>query len=39
MSTKVEQYQALLEDIPCNLCGANDYDVVYPHRYELAQPD
>jgi len=39
MSTKVEQYQALLEDIPCNLCGAKDYDVVHSHRYELAQPD
>lgn len=39
MSDIIKRYQALLEDTPCNLCGANDYDVVYHPRYELAQPD
>ena len=39
MSDRVEHYQSLLEEVPCNLCGADDYDVVYPPRYEVAQPD
>lgn len=39
MNTRVQQYQALLETVPCNLCGADDYEVVYPPRYELAKPD
>lgn len=24
----------LLEDVQCNLCGANDYSVIYPARYD-----
>jgi 2-polyprenyl-3-methyl-5-hydroxy-6-metoxy-1,4-benzoquinol methylase len=39
MSEAVQQYQELLEDVPCNLCGADDYEVVYPPRYDEAQPD
>jgi 2-polyprenyl-3-methyl-5-hydroxy-6-metoxy-1,4-benzoquinol methylase len=39
MNTRIEQYQALLETVPCNLCGADDYEIVYPPRYELAKPD
>lgn len=39
MSEAVKQYKALLEDIPCNLCGADDYEIVYPPQYEVAQPD
>ncbi len=39
MTNPNEQYQALLENIPCNLCGADDYEVVYPPRYEDARPD
>lgn len=39
MTTKSEQYQALLETVPCNLCGADDYEIVYPPRYEDAKPD
>lgn len=35
----VTQYQSLLEEVPCNLCGANDYEVVYPPRYDVARPD
>jgi 2-polyprenyl-3-methyl-5-hydroxy-6-metoxy-1,4-benzoquinol methylase len=36
---KAKRYQALLESVPCNLCGADDYEVVYPPRYELAKPE
>jgi 2-polyprenyl-3-methyl-5-hydroxy-6-metoxy-1,4-benzoquinol methylase len=39
MNTRVQQYQALLESVVCNLCGADDYEIVYPPRYELAKPD
>ena len=39
MSDAVQQYKDLLEDVPCNLCGADDYEVVYPPRYDDAQPD
>jgi 2-polyprenyl-3-methyl-5-hydroxy-6-metoxy-1,4-benzoquinol methylase len=39
MPDKVAQYQALLESVPCNLCGADDYEVIYPPRYELAKPE
>ncbi len=35
----VEQYKALLENVPCNLCGADDFDIVYPATYEKAKPD
>jgi len=35
---KDEKYEHLLEKVPCNLCGKDDHDVVYPPRYELAQP-
>ncbi len=34
-----DQYQSMLESVPCNLCGAKDYDVVFPARYEEAKPD
>ncbi|MDH5506893.1 MAG: class I SAM-dependent methyltransferase [Anaerolineae bacterium] len=36
---KIDQYKKLLESVPCNLCGADDFDVVYPARYELAKPE
>jgi ubiquinone/menaquinone biosynthesis C-methylase UbiE len=39
MTDRSSQYQALLEDVTCNLCGADDYEIVYPARYEAAQPD
>ncbi len=39
MNSRVQQYQALLETVVCNLCGADDYEIVYPPRYELAKPD
>ncbi len=39
MSNTIEAYKALLETVPCNLCGADDYAVVYPPRYEEAKPD
>lgn len=32
-------YKDLLENVICNLCGSNDYTVIYPPRYELAQTD
>lgn len=39
MTTNSEKYQALLERVPCNLCGADDYEVIYPPRYEEARPE
>jgi len=39
MIDTIQKYQALLESVPCNLCGADDYQVVYPPRYEHAMPD
>ena len=38
MSEAARRYQVLLETVACNLCGADDYEVLYPARYELAQP-
>ncbi|MEX1248227.1 MAG: class I SAM-dependent methyltransferase [Anaerolineales bacterium] len=37
--TKAQQYQTLLESVPCNLCGTDDYEVIYPPRYEEAKPE
>jgi len=31
-------YQSLLENVACNLCGTNDYRLIYPGRYERAKP-
>lgn len=28
-------YMSLLEEIPCNLCGADNFEVIYPPRYDL----
>jgi 2-polyprenyl-3-methyl-5-hydroxy-6-metoxy-1,4-benzoquinol methylase len=39
MPDNIAQYQALLESVPCNLCGADEYEVIYPPRYELAKPE
>lgn len=39
MTATIDRYQELLETVPCNLCGAEDYAVVYPPRYENARPD
>lgn len=39
MANTVQKYRSLLETVPCNLCGADDYTVIYPPRYERAKPD
>lgn len=39
MSDSAARYQALLEHVVCNQCGADDVAVVYPPRYEQARPD
>ena len=39
ISAKSIRYQELLGSVDCNLCGASDYDVIYPPRYHAAQPD
>lgn len=39
MKNQSEQYQALLETVVCNLCGDDDYEVIYAPRYELAKPE
>jgi len=39
MDERSQKYQALLESVPCNLCGADDFVIVYPPRYAEAKPD
>lgn len=39
MADQIERYRALLENVACNLCGANDFEIVYRPKYELAKPD
>jgi len=39
MRDDVAEYRSLLENVPCNLCGADDYDIIYPPRYEFAKPE
>lgn len=39
MSDTAAEYKSLIESVPCNLCGADDYDVVYHSRYEFARPE
>lgn len=39
MSTYIKQYIDLLEHIPCNLCSADDYEIIYKPRYDSAKPD
>ncbi len=39
MDERSQKYQALLESVPCNLCGANDFEIVYRPHYEEAKPD
>jgi 2-polyprenyl-3-methyl-5-hydroxy-6-metoxy-1,4-benzoquinol methylase len=39
MTNKSRQYQALLERVACNLCGADDYEVIYSPKYDLAKPE
>jgi 2-polyprenyl-3-methyl-5-hydroxy-6-metoxy-1,4-benzoquinol methylase len=36
MDSSVKNYQQLLETVVCNLCGADDYAVVYPAQYHEA---
>lgn len=39
MNENVARYKQLLESVPCNLCGADDFEIVYPPRYEDSNPD
>lgn len=39
MSDSAESYQSMLEQVRCNLCGADDYEIVYPARYKEARPE
>ncbi|BCB96300.1 hypothetical protein JZK55_12220 [Dissulfurispira thermophila] len=39
MSNAADKYKSLLEDVACNLCGADNYDVIYLPSYEISQPD
>jgi 2-polyprenyl-3-methyl-5-hydroxy-6-metoxy-1,4-benzoquinol methylase len=38
MSDSSIHYQSMLETVQCNICGADDYEVIYPARYEDAKP-
>jgi 2-polyprenyl-3-methyl-5-hydroxy-6-metoxy-1,4-benzoquinol methylase len=33
------RYQSMLEHVSCNLCGEDDYSVVYTAKYEDARPE
>lgn len=39
MTEQTKQYEEILENVACNLCGSNDYEVVYPPQYEKANPE
>lgn len=39
MSDTAEKYKRLLETVQCNLCGEDDFEIVYPPDYESAKPD
>jgi 2-polyprenyl-3-methyl-5-hydroxy-6-metoxy-1,4-benzoquinol methylase len=39
MSDRTGNYTDLLEEVICNLCGSDDYEVIYSPRYEIARPD
>ena len=39
MPDHASRYRALLESVVCILCGADDYDVIHPPRYDVAQAD
>jgi 2-polyprenyl-3-methyl-5-hydroxy-6-metoxy-1,4-benzoquinol methylase len=34
MDDKTGKFSQYLEDVKCNLCGGNDYDVIIPDKYE-----
>ena len=34
-----QKYQAFLESVPCNLCGKDDYEIIYPPHYDQAKPE
>jgi 2-polyprenyl-3-methyl-5-hydroxy-6-metoxy-1,4-benzoquinol methylase len=36
MIDKGKRYEDFLEHVDCNLCGSNDYEIVYPPEYEKA---
>ncbi|MCA9408771.1 MAG: class I SAM-dependent methyltransferase [Candidatus Omnitrophica bacterium] len=39
MSQRTAEYQQLLEDVPCNICGRNNFKIIYPAQYDLAKTD
>ena len=39
MNNNSQKYQTLLESVPCNFCGTNDFKVIYAPRYEAAKPE
>jgi SAM-dependent methyltransferase len=39
MVSDSERYQSMLEGVSCIICGADNYDVIFPARYEVAKPD
>lgn len=39
MTEKAAKYKSLLEKVNCNMCGRDDYRVVYAPKYELAKPE
>lgn len=39
MTEIIKQYKTLLEQVKCNLCGQDDYQIIHTPNYELAKPD
>jgi 2-polyprenyl-3-methyl-5-hydroxy-6-metoxy-1,4-benzoquinol methylase len=39
MTENINQYKNLLEPVKCNLCGQDDYQIIYSPKYEHAKPD
>ncbi len=39
MDDQIKNYEEMLEYVGCNVCGSNDYEIVYKPAYENANPD
>lgn len=39
MTENIGRYKKLLEQVKCNLCGQDDYEIIYTPNYELSKPD
>lgn len=39
MDNRSKHYKEMLEYVYCNQCGSNDYEILYPPKYEKSNPE